>query len=64
MTLSKDFKYTIVCLKSLPRTQFGLNTSGHAGFANQNAMDIANVNRETEFGFGGEIHQGPFKGTY
>ena len=31
------------------------HASGHAGFANQNAMDIANVNRETEFGFGGEI---------
>ena len=31
------------------------HASGHAGFANQNAMDIASVNRETEFGFGGEI---------
>lgn len=31
------------------------HASGHAGFANQSAMDIANVNRETEFGFGGEI---------
>ena len=31
------------------------HASGHAGFANQNAMDIDNVNRETEFGFGGEI---------
>ena len=31
------------------------HASGHAGFANQKAMDIAGVNKETEFGFGGEI---------
>ena len=31
------------------------HASGHAGFANQKAMDIAGVSSETEFGFGGEI---------
>ena len=31
------------------------HASGHAGFANQKAMDIAGVNKETEFSFGGEI---------
>ena len=31
------------------------HASGHAGFANQKAMDIAGINKETEFGFGGEI---------
>ena len=31
------------------------HASGHAGFANQKAMDVAGVNSETEFGFGGEI---------
>jgi len=31
------------------------HASGHSGFANQKAMDIAGVNKETEFGFGGEI---------
>ena len=31
------------------------HASGHAGFANQKAMNIAGVNKETEFGFGGEI---------
>ena len=31
------------------------HASGHAGFANQKAMDIAGVSPETEFGFGGEI---------
>ena len=31
------------------------HASGHAVFANQKAMDIAGVNKETEFGFGGEI---------
>ena len=31
------------------------HASGHAGFANKKAMDIAGVSNETEFGFGGEI---------
>ena len=31
------------------------HASGHAGFANKKAMDIAGVSDETEFGFGGEI---------
>ena len=31
------------------------HASGHAGFANEKAMDIAGVSSETEFGFGGEI---------
>ena len=31
------------------------HASGHAGFANQKAMDVAGVSSETEFGFGGEI---------
>ena len=35
------------------------HASGHAGFANQKAMDIAGVSSETEFGFGGEIIKDP-----
>ena len=31
------------------------HASGHAGFANKKAMDIAGISAETEFGFGGEI---------
>ncbi len=31
------------------------HASGHAGFANKKAMDIAGISSETEFGFGGEI---------
>jgi len=39
-----------------PNNPVWLNhASGHAGFANKKAMDIANISSETEFGFGGEI---------
>ena len=31
------------------------HASGHAGFANERAMDIAGISSEIEFGFGGEI---------
>ena len=31
------------------------HASGHAGFANEKAMDIAGISSEIEFGFGGEI---------
>tara|TARA_S200000501_G_scaffold374724_1_gene424941 strand:- start:84 stop:1775 length:1692 start_codon:yes stop_codon:yes gene_type:complete len=31
------------------------HASGHAGFANQKAMNVAGISSETEFGFGGEI---------
>ena len=31
------------------------HASGHAGFANAKAMEIAGITAESEFGFGGEI---------